>query len=155
MPGQLVGPEKSGSCANVFMKIDDMAYIINVGDSRCLISIDAGTQIEVLSRDHRPNDKQERIRLQKAGGKIYCSKTFAKAATSPEEKDIYVQEPLKVFPSDLSVARTFGDIEAKQRSYGGNPRVILCDPEIRSFKLKNNYDFLMIGCDGIFERLDN
>lgn len=33
--------------------------------------------------------------------------------------------------------------------------MIICDPEIRSFKLKNNFDFFMIGCDGIFERLDN
>lgn len=33
--------------------------------------------------------------------------------------------------------------------------MIVCDPEIRSFKLKPNFDFFMIGCDGIFERLDN
>ena len=33
--------------------------------------------------------------------------------------------------------------------------MIVCDPEIRSFKLKNNFDFFMIGCDGIFERLGN
>ena len=31
----------------------------------------------------------------------------------------------------------------------------MCDPEIRSFKLKDNFDYFMIGCDGIFERLDN
>jgi len=38
------------------MIIDDTAYVINVGDSRCLMSIDAGTQIAVLSRDHKPDD---------------------------------------------------------------------------------------------------
>ena len=42
MPGQQVGPERSGSSATVVMIIDDMAYVINVGDSRCLMSIDAG-----------------------------------------------------------------------------------------------------------------
>lgn len=45
MPGQQVGPERSGTCATVVMIIDDMAYVINVGDSRCLMSLNAGTQI--------------------------------------------------------------------------------------------------------------
>ena len=155
MPGQQVGPERSGSCATVVMIIDDMAYVINVGDSRCLMSLDSGTQIAVLTRDHKPDDDQERVRIQAAGGKIYRTQTFAKAATSPDEKDLYVQGPLRVFPGRLSVSRTFGDIEAKKQKYGGNPNVIVCDPEIRSFKLKNNFDFFFIGCDGIFERLDN
>lgn len=53
------------------------------------------------------------------------------------------------------MSRTFGDIEAKRARYGGNPNVIVVDPEIRVFKLKPNFDFFMIGCDGIFERLDN
>jgi serine/threonine protein phosphatase PrpC len=53
------------------------------------------------------------------------------------------------------VSITFGDIEAKRARYGGNPNVIVVDPEIRVFKLKPNFDFFMIGCDGIFERLDN
>jgi len=53
------------------------------------------------------------------------------------------------------VSRTFGDIEAKRVRYGGNPNVVVCDPEIRVFKLQPNFDFFMIGCDGIFERLDN
>lgn len=109
----------------------------------------------MLSRDHKPDDEQERIRIQAAGGKIYRTQTFAKAATTPDEKDLYVQGPLRVFPGRLSVSRTFGDIEAKKQKYGGNANVIVCDPEIRSFKLKDNFDFFMIGCDGIFERLDN
>jgi protein phosphatase 2C family protein 2/3 len=57
MPGQQVGPERSGSCATVVMIINDTAYIINVGDSRCLMSLDAGSQIAVVSRDHKPDDE--------------------------------------------------------------------------------------------------
>ena len=68
MPDQKVDPNRSGSCANFVMIINDMAYVTNVGDSRCLMSIDAGTQIAVLSREHRPDNEQERIRIQKAGG---------------------------------------------------------------------------------------
>jgi serine/threonine protein phosphatase PrpC len=60
-----------------------------------------------------------------------------------------------VFPGRLSVARTFGDIEAKRARFGGNPNVIVCEPEIRCLKIEPNFDFIMIGCDGIFDRLNN
>lgn len=53
------------------------------------------------------------------------------------------------------MSKTFGDIEAKRPRYGGNPNVIVCDPDIKSFKVQDNFDFIMIGCDGIFERLNN
>ena len=53
------------------MIIDDKAYIANVGDSRAIMSIDAGSSIGVLSRDHKPDDELEKIRIQAAGGKIY------------------------------------------------------------------------------------
>ena len=66
-----------------------------------------------------------------------------------------MQGPLRVFPGRLSVSKTFGDIEAKRPRYGGNPNVIVCDPDIKCFKIQDNFDFIMIGCDGIFERLDN
>ncbi len=29
------------------------------------------------------------------------------------------------------------------------------NPEIRSFKIQDNYDFILIGCDGIFEKMKN
>lgn len=119
------------------------------------MSMNAGTQTAVLSRDHKPDCELERKRIQNAGGKVYRTQTFAKAATSPDEKDLYVQGPLRVFPGRLSVSRTFGDIEAKRQRYGGNPNVIVCEPEIISFKLKDNFDFFMVGCDGIFERMNN
>ena len=84
-----MGPERSGSCANVVMIIDEMIYVINVGDSRAFMSIDGGAQIGVLSRDHKPEDELEKIRIQAAGGKIYRTQTFAKAG-GPGEKDMYV-----------------------------------------------------------------
>ena len=60
-----------------------------------------------------------------------------------------------MFPGRLSVSKTFGDIEAKRPRYGGNPNVIVCEPDIKCFKVQDNFDFIMIGCDGIFERLNN
>ncbi len=43
--------------------------------------------------------------------------------------------PLRVLPGRLSVARTFGDPEAKIPALKGNPNVVIHSPEIRSFKL--------------------
>lgn len=85
-----VGPEKSGSCASVIIIIDETIYAINVGDSRSLISIDSGKQIGVVTRDHKPDEESEKVRIQQAGGKIYRTQTFARAGFNPGDKDIYV-----------------------------------------------------------------
>ena len=63
--------------------------------------------------------------------------------------------PYRVYPGRLSVSRTIGDIEAKDARYGGNPAVVIAVPEVRAFKIKENYDYIIIGCDGIFEKMDN
>ena len=74
--------------------------------------------------------------------------------------------PFRVFPGRLSVSRTFGDIEAKKVKYGGNPKVIVADPEIKAFKVQSNYDFVLLACkkyrshltnlgDGVFDKLNN
>ena len=63
--------------------------------------------------------------------------------------------PHRVFPGRLSVSRTFGDIEAKRVKYGGNPKVVIANPDIKCFKIEENYDFIVLGCDGIFDKLEN
>ena len=63
--------------------------------------------------------------------------------------------PLRVLPGRLSVSRTIGDAEAKLPKYGGIPDVISAVPDIFCFKIDEDYDFLMLGCDGIFDKLDN
>jgi len=63
--------------------------------------------------------------------------------------------PHRVYPGRLSVSRTIGDIEAKDPRYGGNPKCVIPTPDIKCFKIRNNYDFILLGCDGVFEKLDN
>jgi len=70
--------------------------------------------------------------------------------------------PHRVFPGRLSVTRTFGDIEAKLLEFNGNPKAIVCDPEIRSFVITDNDDFILLACnfsyysgDGIYDKLSN
>lgn len=61
-----------------------------------------------------------------------------------------------MFPGRLSVCRTFGDIEAKAAHLLGNPKVVIADPDICQFKIDSNkHDFLLLGCDGIFDKLED
>jgi len=55
--------------------------------------------------------------------------------------------PYRVLPGRLSVARTFGDIEAKFLKFGGNPSVVIAVPEIKSFKIDRKHDFIILGCN--------
>lgn len=42
---------------------------------------------------------------------------------------------------------------AKMEKYGGNPRCIIADPEIFSVPTEDSLDFLLIGSDGIFDKI--
>lgn len=41
------------------------------------------------------------------------------------------------------------------KAFGGIPNVVIASPEIYSFRLTDQFDFLMMGCDGIFDNLTN
>jgi serine/threonine protein phosphatase PrpC len=145
--------DKSGSCAIVVLIVGPHCYVANVGDSRALLSSDSGTKIYSLSRDHKPSDEHEKIRIIKAGGQIYHRTAIT--PTNNKARPEVVVGPLRVLPGRLSVCRTFGDPEAKIPQFGGNPDVIIATPEIKSFEIKSNHDFIVLGCDGIFDKLTN
>lgn len=63
--------------------------------------------------------------------------------------------PLRVYPGKLSITRTIGDIEAKEKHFGGLSNCIITDPEICKYKLNGKEDFIILGCDGIFEKMDS
>ena len=38
----------------------------------------------------------------------------------------------------------------------GNDRVVVADPDVTAFKIdREKHDFIVIGCDGIFDKLEN
>lgn len=57
--------------------------------------------------------------------------------------------PIRVFPGRLSVSRTIGDAYAKLPQSGGNPNVIISEPEIRAFKIHSSYDFIVVGSNNL------
>jgi protein phosphatase 2C family protein 2/3 len=63
---------------------------------------------------------------------------------------------MRIIPGRLSVSRAFGDKDAKLNDYGENNNILICTPEIVNINLRNQkVDFLIMGCDGIFEYLTN
>jgi protein phosphatase 2C family protein 2/3 len=152
--------DKSGSCAIVCLIVQETCYVANVGDSRAVLSSDSGRKMYPLSNDHKPGDEKETQRIKDGGGEIYYRTATNQIIMYDQEKMNKYQQlnlagPLRVLPGRLSVARTFGDPEAKIKALNGNPNVVIHNPEIKSFKIKREHDFIVLGCDGIFDKMSN
>lgn len=148
--------ERSGTCAIIVLIVGDICYVANVGDSRAIMSVDGGDKILMLSKDHKPEDEEETRRVEENGGQIYQNKSYVPDPSPDNASGVQmIIGPHRVFPGRLSVSRTLGDIEAKDPRYGGNPNCVVATPDIKCFKIKSNYDFIILGCDGVFEKLDN
>lgn len=67
--------DNSGSCAIVILLVDKKVYVANVGDSRALMSAEGGKKVYELSRDHKPDEERETVRIITNGGKVYQTQT--------------------------------------------------------------------------------
>ena len=102
-----------------------------------------------ISKDHKPNEINEKKRITLNGGKIYQSKI---PIQNDKKENKILLGPYRINPGGLSVSRTIGDYESKCL----NNNIIISIPEIYSFDLeKDNIDFFLLGCDGIFDLLSN
>ena len=152
--------DKSGSCALILLTVDNLVYIANTGDSRCLISCKKGKILKDVTRDHKPNYPYEKERIIKNKGNIYQSEAPIDIEINDEEDKFFLDKvilgPYRVSPGRLSVSRTIGDAEAKIVKFGGNPNVIISEPDIFVFDLdKDDIDFFILGCDGIYDQLSS
>ena len=144
--------DNSGSCGLILLLINNLIYIANVGDSRCLGSFKNGKIQKDITLDHKPNTPYEKERIIKNGGKVYQTQT--PIDDDENYKDKILVGPYRVFPGKLSVSRTVGDAEGKVEDLGGNPNVIVPVPDIFIFDFeKDDIDFFILGCDGIFDQL--
>lgn len=135
--------DRSGSCAIVILIVGEMCYSANVGDSRAILSLNSGANIEALSRDHKPADASEYNRIVSAGGQVYQTTTAQQSEDGSKSKLLpnknpkeqpasdepeYIVGPIRVLPGRLSVSRTFGDPEAKLAFRGGSKNVVIAEP---------------------------
>ena len=148
--------DKSGSCAVILLLVDNKIYIANVGDSRCLLSMENGKKYLEVTKDHKPNSPEEMKRIKEHGGKVYQTQTVIRKARNEKLIGKRIIGPFRVSPGGLSVSRTIGDVEAKLEKYGGNPNVVIANPDIFIYDLnKDDIDFFILGCDGIFDQLSS
>ena len=134
--------------------VDEMCYVGNIGDSRCILSLREGQELRQITRDHKPNDPIEKERIVRSGGSVYQTRIPATFTNNEinNELDLAVEfdqtlnkyfllGPSRVIPGRLSVARTFGDLDAKAM----NQNVIVSQVEIHQFEISKEMDFILIG----------
>ena len=127
--------ELSGSCAIVLLMIGKKFYVANLGDSKMVKS--AKFSVCDLNRQHKPN--LEKNRIEKNGGKVFENRN----------------KIFRISPGKLSVSRSFGDLNAKLKEFGGNQNVLISKPEIFVYNFdKNDVDFIVIGSDGLMDFVD-
>ncbi|XP_057500447.1 probable protein phosphatase 2C 47 [Actinidia eriantha] len=115
----------SGTTALTALILGRTLIIANAGDSRAVLG-KRGRAIE-LSKDHKPNCTSERQRIEKLGGVIY---------------DGYLN-------GQLSVARALGDWHLKGPK--GSLYPLSSEPELEEMVLVEEDEFLIMGCDGLWD----
>lgn len=124
----------TGCTANVVLITPEKYIIANAGDSRSALCRNSNC-IE-FSEDHKPESQIEEDRIRKAGGVITMGRVNG----------------------GLNLTRSFGDFDYKQnKSLKYSEQMITCKPDIKEIPRDlNNDQFIIIGCDGIWERyVDN
>lgn len=115
----------SGTTVLTALIFGRILLIANVGDCRAVLG-KQGRAIE-LSKDHKPNCTSERLRIEALGGAVY---------------DGYLN-------GQLSVARALGDWHMKCPK--GSPCPLSAEPELQEIVLSEEDEFLILGCDGLWD----
>lgn len=115
----------AGTTALTALILERNMLIANAGDSRAVLG-KRGRAVE-LSRDHKPNCTSERLRIEKLGGAVY---------------DGYLN-------GQLSVARALGDWHLKGPK--GSKCPLSSEPELQEIVLTEEDEFLIMGCDGLWD----
>lgn len=133
--------ETSGACAVVCLVREGTIVVANLGDCRAMLLSREGYLL--LTRDHKPEDRGEKIRIIRHGGKIYRQQQGVL-------NQIKIFRQSRILPGNLNVSRTIGDAEVKLKKYGGLPGMISSVPDLNTFP-SSPYSHLLIASDGLFE----
>uniref|UniRef100_A0A0D3GHC5 protein-serine/threonine phosphatase n=1 Tax=Oryza barthii TaxID=65489 RepID=A0A0D3GHC5_9ORYZ len=115
-----------GSTAVAAILIGNRLYVANVGDSRA-VALKAGKAVP-LSEDHKPNKKDERKRIEDAGG-------------------IVVSDDIWRVDGILAVSRAFGNRLMK--------RYVKAEPDIQEKVVDEGLEYLVLATDGLWDVMRN
>jgi len=108
-------------------------YIANAGDSRSVVCVQGRAQ--ALSLDHKPTNPGERLRITKAGSHVNAEGRV---------------------DGNLNLSRAIGDlIHKKNANLPLKEQAITSFPDVKCVKISNKMDFIVMGCDGIWESHSN
>ncbi|KAL1532373.1 putative protein phosphatase 2C 59 [Salvia divinorum] len=116
----------AGSTASTAILVGDRLLVANVGDSRAVIC--RGGNAFAVSRDHKPDQTDERQRIEDAGGFVMWAGTWRVGGV-------------------LAVSRAFGDRLLKQ--------YVVADPDIQEEKVDDTLEFLILASDGLWDVVTN
>ncbi|CAI2359825.1 unnamed protein product [Moneuplotes crassus] len=158
----------SGSTCCALLIYEKKIFCANVGDSRCILiripnlkqrlaenshssrvqkSSEDAKELKItvleLSRDHKPDDHDERERIESNGGEIQSYINSKGICVGP--KRVWVKN--HNFPG-LAMSRSFGDEIASRVG------VSAC-PEIKETTLTHEDAYIVIASDGVWEFLEN
>jgi len=104
----------------------------NLGDSRAIV-IKKDGKLESLTKDHKPETKEEELRIQKAGGFVRQNRV----------------------DGQLAMSRAIGDSKYKdQPNLKADKQKVIAVPDIEQITVEKG-DRLVLFCDGIVEQMQN
>ncbi|CAN6169840.1 unnamed protein product [Urochloa humidicola] len=115
-----------GSTALAAVLIGKRLYVANVGDSRAVAS-KAGKAVP-LSKDHKPNRKDERKRVEDAGGVVIWDDTWRVGGI-------------------LAMSRAFGNRMLKE--------YVIAEPDIQEEEVNSDLEYLILATDGLWDVVRN
>ena len=122
-------------CTACVMSVDETKkklYFANAGDSRVVMCKKGVAYAQ--SEDHKPDMKSEKDRIYNAEGWISNGRV----------------------KGYLNLTRGFGDLEYKQnKNLKPEEQMITANPDIKEVNFEDDIEFVIIGCDGIWDCLKN
>lgn len=139
-PSSRQGESSGSTCTTVFfVKTDKEIEVIcsNVGDSRIVMRHRNG-QVEPLSYDHKPTNKEEKQRITESGGFVEYGRVNG----------------------SLALSRAFGDYGYKMNTnIPQEKQAVIALPDIKRIKTtipsENEFQFVIAACDGVWDVMSN
>lgn len=122
----------SGTTANCIFLLGNRFYCANAGDCRSVLCR-GGTAVQ-LSEDHKPTLASEEQRITKAGCQVENGRVNMR----------------------LAVSRAFGDVEFKDNeNLSWKEQAITALPDVKGYDVQPDDEFIIMGCDGIWDAISN
>jgi len=119
----------AGCTATACIVKNNRIWVANAGDSR-IVLCRGGRAIE-LTQDHKPELDSERARIEKAGGYVNDGRVNG----------------------NLNLTRAVGDFAYKKDTrIGPEAQIISAFAEVSDRDVADNDEFILLGCDGIWDR---